>query len=550
MGQFIPNFEYFWPPAQGLTGWTIAFYGAGLDPIPANLKTVYDDQAQTTPIANPVELDIEGKCSVVLGDGGYKVVVRDDEGVIQDTKDNVSNSAGGGPGSETAFVETIEDLRNWTTFSGSVYVAGYYSAGDGGEGTFYWDSTVLTPDDGGYIIAPVSSPVAGRWLRIPDEAQVVRSASFGAIGTSSNRTAQMANANQYAAANDLQLLVNVPVTVGTVTFTAPLVKVSEGAFLRGPSGTSTYTFQGIFEAGNEFVFDNSVGTVNVVFSAYQVSNPYWFGGSPALTPTENAAAFVRWKAAGGGFMVLPPGGWRHSGTFTPSSSVPTRYDGKILEGTFPYVTQNPTGVNYPENDSLLRIGHVKTEDIEFFNGDLLTGDPGGGLSTSSAFHSNGPLSFLVGNDGAGLKAYPDGNYYRFAYGTGAGLPINNPTGGTVLALEIPANFLKNTNDSMRFRLAGYGAYGMSLYFGFSANSTDLFIDSPGPYAWSSDIEIVRISASQWVGITHLPYPYASYSGPISLPSGTFGNVRTAYFTGFSNGNHLDFLNLAKSPAPQ
>lgn len=67
----------------------------------------------------------------------------------------------------SAYAETIDDLRNLDDGAyGLVYVAGYYSKGDGGEGWFYWDANEGTADNSGTIIAPISAPSFGRWIRI------------------------------------------------------------------------------------------------------------------------------------------------------------------------------------------------------------------------------------------------------------------------------------------------------------------------------------------------------------------------------------------------
>jgi hypothetical protein len=43
---------------------------------------------------------------------------------------------------------------------------GYYAAGDGGDNSFYWDSTSTSTDNGGTIIKPTSVIGAGRWLAV------------------------------------------------------------------------------------------------------------------------------------------------------------------------------------------------------------------------------------------------------------------------------------------------------------------------------------------------------------------------------------------------
>src|SRR5665811_48837 len=100
MGSFIPQIVFRWWKADNTPAynWTVAFYKAGMDPISGNLQTVYSDLAQTTPIANPVTLDVEGKATIVLGPGGYKVVIRDEGGTVKDNQDNVTGGGGFGTG--------------------------------------------------------------------------------------------------------------------------------------------------------------------------------------------------------------------------------------------------------------------------------------------------------------------------------------------------------------------------------------------------------------------------------------------------------------------
>jgi hypothetical protein len=59
-------------------------------------------------------------------------------------------------------------------------VLGYYTPGDGGGGSFYWDASATEIDNGGTIIAPTSNPPTGRWKRLVDDHLSVK--WFGAIG--------------------------------------------------------------------------------------------------------------------------------------------------------------------------------------------------------------------------------------------------------------------------------------------------------------------------------------------------------------------------------
>jgi secreted PhoX family phosphatase len=45
-------------------------------------------------------------------------------------------------------------------------VEGYYTAGDGGGGKFYWDAASTQADNGGSVIIPSGHSGSGRWKRI------------------------------------------------------------------------------------------------------------------------------------------------------------------------------------------------------------------------------------------------------------------------------------------------------------------------------------------------------------------------------------------------
>lgn len=62
--------------------------------------------------------------------------------------------------------ENIDSMKNRSGLSSGdfCFVGGYYTLGDGGGGTFVYQSTSTQPDDGGRCIAPKLLP--GRWFRI------------------------------------------------------------------------------------------------------------------------------------------------------------------------------------------------------------------------------------------------------------------------------------------------------------------------------------------------------------------------------------------------
>ena len=79
-------------------------------------------------------------------------------------------------------VDSIANMKNLNPeieANATVELLGYYSKGDGGGGTFYWDSTSIEDDNGGTIIE-ATGVVDGRWIRNYSGAVNVK--WFGALG--------------------------------------------------------------------------------------------------------------------------------------------------------------------------------------------------------------------------------------------------------------------------------------------------------------------------------------------------------------------------------
>lgn len=63
----------------------------------------------------------------------------------------------------------------------TVFLSGYYAAGDSGGGTFQWSASSTASDDGGMVIKPTGNTGAGRWLRVVTD-RVVSPDFWGAKG--------------------------------------------------------------------------------------------------------------------------------------------------------------------------------------------------------------------------------------------------------------------------------------------------------------------------------------------------------------------------------
>ena len=74
-------------------------------------------------------------------------------------------------------VDTIAALKNLALKYNTVFVRGYYVLGDGGGGTYRWNSADVTADNGGTIIIPTAGGT-GRWNRISEA--ILNVLGFGA----------------------------------------------------------------------------------------------------------------------------------------------------------------------------------------------------------------------------------------------------------------------------------------------------------------------------------------------------------------------------------
>ncbi|MES2367611.1 MAG: hypothetical protein V4563_17175 [Pseudomonadota bacterium] len=313
-------------------GYFAKFYAAGT----AIPKAIYIDPELNVPYPSPSNvavLDADGRALIYLGAGGYKLVICKPDDTPVYTQDNIAGENSFG----TGFVDSFADLLNVnTTLNKYTYIGGYYAPGDGGDGMFY-NNTSSDAADGGYVQDSTFDNTK-RWFRIPDESGKVRSASFGAIGLSVNRTDAMLAADAYAASQGLTLLVNVFTRVNDMTFAAPSVEFVEGAFIRG-FAAATVTFNGIVSGSDSTIFSHSLGGgLDVILAnPSQVSNPYWFEASPTQSAGNNATSFSKWKAAGAGVFVVPAGDWPHTGDFNPVADRLTLLYGSVgdrVPGTF------------------------------------------------------------------------------------------------------------------------------------------------------------------------------------------------------------------------
>ena len=194
--------QYFNPTTGApLGGGSVAFYTPGT----TTLKTTWQDQAQTTPNANPVPLDSAGT-ALIWGSGSYREYVEDSLGnLISDSVTSaygVSDSMAAVVGASStsaalallggactiASVALLRAATSTTVPQTQCILTGYTSLADGGEGVFVVGASAT--DNGGTIINDAS----GRsWYRLYDKAPL-NICWFGAHVNSSSDSAPALNA--------------------------------------------------------------------------------------------------------------------------------------------------------------------------------------------------------------------------------------------------------------------------------------------------------------------------------------------------------------------
>ncbi len=158
---------------NGIPSGTVTVYYTGTNTKPQ----LYSDDG-VTQTSNPVTADSLGRYSFYVADGHYDLV-GSAPGYTGITLTDVAIVT-----PVSSYPVTVADVKALTPDQaaalGTVTTQGYYAAGDGGAGAYWWNSTDTTADNGGTVIAP-NAGGTGRWnLLVINGIQNVR--QWGAYG--------------------------------------------------------------------------------------------------------------------------------------------------------------------------------------------------------------------------------------------------------------------------------------------------------------------------------------------------------------------------------
>lgn len=163
------------------------------------------------------------------------------------------------------FVPTCDGvayLRNFTGLAGmKVYLGGYNTPGDGGQGFFYWNSSGTRPDDNGVTCIQPYGAATGEWQRMPAPN------SISGTAITSGTSALIPNGQ---AMTVLVLSSPAPFTVSL----PPTPVANETHYIKDGSGNaSTYP---ITVSGNGYLIDGSTtAEIGVNYGCLFL----WFNGS-------------------------------------------------------------------------------------------------------------------------------------------------------------------------------------------------------------------------------------------------------------------------------
>lgn len=325
-------------------------------------KTTYVDSAGLTANTNPIVLDAAGRASIYLGEGGYKLVLKDSLGNTLWTRDAINNA---GLVGSYQVISTIADLKSLPGgVANFIQVVGYYAASDNAGGLFRWDSSSSTADNAGTIIQPNSAPATGRWIRVYTGAVNVK--WFGAKGDGiTNDTAALNNLITVFTAAGAEMYFDAGTYLITSGVTVPAsirVKRHKLAKLTASSAIS-FTCTGPFQdIPSQFFAGSAVAVFNSRSTRY--TRPEWFGGA-ADDSTDNADPIRAAVSSFSGFL----GEVRFSrGTYRVNSALlftaavnGVRWEGATRFDTILkfYLTSTDDGMTFNQNHNGLVLNNIR-----------------------------------------------------------------------------------------------------------------------------------------------------------------------------------------------
>jgi len=161
---------------KAISGATLTFTETGT----STFLATFQDEDLTIQNKNPVVSDGQGRFpDIWLQAQKYRVVFKDEGGVVLDTHEDVTGPIVSGATTLTNIAELTALVKS-SLLDGEVFqVDGYFTQGDGGGGDFFFDSTSAVTENLGTIFE-TDEGGTGRWFRIVSAS--ITPEMFGAVG--------------------------------------------------------------------------------------------------------------------------------------------------------------------------------------------------------------------------------------------------------------------------------------------------------------------------------------------------------------------------------
>ncbi len=291
----------------------------------------------------------------------------------------------------------VGDLRNFIGITGvQVFMRGYVSANDGGQGPFYWNAGGVHVDDGGITTIIPNGAATGQWTRLEIVGSGVGTVTEIDTGTG---------------------LKGGPITTsGTIQFD----DAANGSILANISGGSGAPIAHTLTSILDGVISSSQGSIIYrSASSWQALTP---GTSGYFLQTQGASADVQWSAGGSGTVTNVSG--------TTNRITSTGGGTPVIDISASYVGQN----------SITTLGTISTG---AWNGSIITGAYGGtGIN-------NGSSTITLGGNITTAAAFATSGANALTFTTTGSTNVTLPTTGTIATLagseSITNKTINNTN---------------------------------------------------------------------------------------------------------
>jgi hypothetical protein len=246
-------------------------------------KTTYNENGVAN--TNPVVLDSEGRATIKLDVGRYRMILTDGEGAtIFDpaTVEGTTIWSIDNVGDDLQAVSTVATIAELKSIPIATIDAGSAVFVQSPAGVFLWDEANSESSDNGVVIAPNDVVNLGRWVRMFDGG--VNPRWWGAAGDSlTDDTAAFISAKDYANSHNCQIVLDYGVfylaTDPGLLVTEPQVVMNAAAIKWSGYALNINPLIPVSDVNRHFYY--TVGADNPIFPASSEIKNIWLDGTTA-----------------------------------------------------------------------------------------------------------------------------------------------------------------------------------------------------------------------------------------------------------------------------